>query len=190
MGCLRADKILDYLCDPLRKCLKDDNPYVRKTAAICVAKLYDLKPLLCLENGFVKMLIDMVADSNPMVVANAVTALSEIQEMIHDRQSRPVMKDEDGEEEDPELRKDVFQLDSTVLSKLLIALGECTEWGRIAILSAVAKYKAEDDKEAEHICERVVPQFQHANPSVVLAAVKVCYYRCPGANADHIRRSS
>jgi AP-1 complex subunit beta-1 len=55
----------------------------------------------------------------------------------------------------------------------LIALGECTEWGRIAILGAVARYKAEDEKEAEHICERVIPQFQHANGSVVLAAIKV-----------------
>ena len=35
MGCLRAEKIIDYLCDPLQKCLKDDNPYVRKTAALC-----------------------------------------------------------------------------------------------------------------------------------------------------------
>lgn len=67
MGCLRADKILDYVCDPLRKCLQDDNPYVRKTAAIGVAKLYDLKPSLALENGFVDQLKDMVADSNPMV---------------------------------------------------------------------------------------------------------------------------
>jgi len=177
MGCLRADKILDYLSDPLRKCLKDDNPYVRKTAAICVAKLYDLKPVLCIENGFVQILCDLVADSNPMVVANAVTALSEIQEMVHERQSRPATQEEVDE---PILRKDVFALDSTVLSKLLIALGECTEWGRIAILSAVANYKAEDEKEAEHICERVVPQFQHANPSVVLAAIKVsCHSRLP-----------
>lgn len=41
------------------------------------------------------------------------------------------------------------------------------------MLSAIAKYRAVDEKEAEHICERVMPQFQHANPSVVLAAVKV-----------------
>jgi len=27
--------------------------------------------------------------------------------------------------------------------------------------------------DAEHICERVVPQFQHQNASVVMAAVKV-----------------
>lgn len=37
-----------------------------------------------------------------------------------------------------------FVLDSTTLGRLLVALGECTEWGRIAILNAVAKYKAED----------------------------------------------
>ena len=28
-------------------------------------------------------------------------------------------------------------------------------------------------KDAEHVCERVVPQFQHQNASVVMAAVKV-----------------
>ena len=42
MGCIRVDKIVEYLCEPLRKCLKDEDPYVRKTAAVCVAKLYDI----------------------------------------------------------------------------------------------------------------------------------------------------
>jgi len=157
MGCLRAEKILDYVCDPLRKCLQDDNPYVRKTAAIGVAKLYDLKPTLAMENGFVGQLKEMVADSNPMVVANAVTALTEIHESAIAN--------------DPS--EGVFILDSTVIQKLLVALGECTEWGRIALLGAIAKYRATDAKDAEQICERVVPQFQHANASVVLAAIKV-----------------
>ena len=67
MGCLRAEKIIDYLCDPLQKCLRDENPYVRKTAAICVAKLYDLKPELVLDNGFLDQLMEMISDSNPMV---------------------------------------------------------------------------------------------------------------------------
>ncbi|GAA5843228.1 hypothetical protein JCM11251_002254 [Rhodosporidiobolus azoricus] len=153
MGMLRADKILDYIADPLRKCLRDENPYVRKTAALGVMKLYDMKPSLCEENGFLDILRDMVTDSNPMVVANAVVALTEIQESVED--------------------DSMFPLDSSTLSRLLIALGECTEWGRIAILGAVARYKVEDEKEAEHICERVIPQFQHANGSVVLAAIKV-----------------
>lgn len=67
MGCLRAEKIIDYLCDPLQKCLSDENPYVRKTAALCVAKLYDLKPELVVDNGFLEQLQDMIGDSNPMV---------------------------------------------------------------------------------------------------------------------------
>jgi AP-1 complex subunit beta-1 len=67
----------------------------------------------------------------------------------------------------------IFDISSTVLNKLLIALNECSEWGRIAILNALARYTAQDEKESEHICERVVPQFQHANGSVVMAAVKV-----------------
>lgn len=67
MGCLRAEKIVDYLCDPLQKCLRDENPYVRKTAALCVAKLYDLKPDLVRENGFLDTLREMIADTNPMV---------------------------------------------------------------------------------------------------------------------------
>ena len=64
---LRAEKIIDYLSDPLERCLRDDNPYVRKTAAICVSKLYDIKPELAIEGGFVDQLRELVGDANPMV---------------------------------------------------------------------------------------------------------------------------
>jgi vesicle coat complex subunit len=67
MSVLRADKILDYLASPLSKCLKDENPYVRKTAALCVAKVFDLKPELCVEYGFIDTLKDLIGDGNPMV---------------------------------------------------------------------------------------------------------------------------
>lgn len=68
----------------------------------------------------------------------------------------------------------IFVISPAILSKLLIALNECSEWGRVAILNALARYEAQGEKESDHICERVVPQFQHANGGVVLAAVKVC----------------
>ncbi|WFD43645.1 beta-adaptin [Malassezia psittaci] len=158
MGCLRAEKIIDYLPEPLERCLADDNPYVRKTAVICVAKLFSLKPELALERGFVDRVKDMVADNNPMVVANAIAALNDIQEAAQDVQV-------DG--------GPIFVLDSETLMKLLIALNECTEWGRIVILNTLGAYRSADEREAEHICERVMPQFQHANGAVVLGAVKV-----------------
>eukprot|EP00918_Siedleckia_nematoides_P090689 GHVU01199315.1.p2 GENE.GHVU01199315.1~~GHVU01199315.1.p2 ORF type:complete len:177 (+),score=22.05 GHVU01199315.1:3093-3623(+) len=40
MGCIRLEQIAEYLLEPLRRCCKDPDPYVRKTAAICIAKLY------------------------------------------------------------------------------------------------------------------------------------------------------
>ena len=80
MGCIRVEKITEYLCEPLSRCLKDEDPYVRKTAAICVAKLYDISPELVEDRGFVDILHDMISDANPTVVANAVAALSEITE--------------------------------------------------------------------------------------------------------------
>ncbi|ORX54968.1 Adaptor protein complex beta subunit [Hesseltinella vesiculosa] len=153
MGCLRVDKIIDYLTEPLRKCLKDENPYVRKTAAICVAKLYELNPELTTEQDFVKELKELVSDINPMVVANAVIALQDIHELSD--------------------TKDIFIINQTILNKLLNALNECTEWGQIAILTALGDYKVASNKEAESLCERVLPRLQHANGSVVLAVVKV-----------------
>lgn len=155
MGCIRVDKMIDYMEEPLRKTLKDESPYVRKTAAICVAKLFDLNPSMCLENGFLETLQELVGDSNPMVVANSVTALAEIQEAA------------------PETN--ALQVTPQSLKKMLMALNECTEWGRITILTTLADYHASDVKESEHICERVAPQFQHANPSVVLSAVKTVF---------------
>jgi vesicle coat complex subunit len=39
----------------------------------------------------------------------------------------------------------------------------------VAILNTLARYVAQDEKESEHICERVVPQFHRVNGSVVVA---------------------
>ncbi|KAF9436855.1 beta-adaptin [Entomortierella beljakovae] len=152
MGCIRVDKILDHLCEPLRKCLQDENPYVRKTAALCVAKLWDLDQERAIDNGFVTILQELISDNTPMVVANAVTALAEMQESS--------------------VNKDVFDVNVAVMNKLLAALNECNEWGQVAILTSLTEYKPLDSKEAESICERVVPRLQHANGSVVLSAIR------------------
>lgn len=158
MGCIRVDKITEYLCDPLLKTLRDDDPYVRKTAAICVAKLYELNRELVEERGFLDCLRELVGDANPMVVANAVAALTE----IGAASGQPV-----------------FVINPTTLFKLLTALNECTEWGQVFILDALAGYSATGGQEAEAIVERVTPRLQHANCAVVLSAVKVVLRQLP-----------
>ena len=158
MGCIRVDRITEYLCDPLQRCLKDDDPYVRKTAAVCVAKLHDINAELVEDRGFLDTLKDLISDANPMVVANAVAALSEIQDVS----SKPV-----------------FTIDQSSLTKMLRALNECTEWGQVFILDAIAAYEAADSTEAESVVERVIPRLQHANAAVVLSAVKVVLKNLP-----------
>ena len=152
MGCIRVDRITEYLCEPLSRALRDEDPYVRKTAAVCVAKLYDIAPGLVQERGFLETLHDLISDSNPSVVANGVAALSEIAETSG---------------------RDVMKISAAVLQKLLAALNECTEWGQVFILDSLAKYTPADGREAEGIIERVTPRLQHANSAVVMSAVKV-----------------
>lgn len=167
MGCIRVDKMVDYLPEPLRRTLKDDSPYVRKTAAICIAKLYDLNPELCVEDGFLEKLQGLLLDSNASVVANAVSALAEIQEVSPQTNALVVTAD--------------------TFNALLSALNECSEWGRIAILTAVKAYNASLE-EAKYVCERVVPQFQHANASVVMAAIAVVLHNLPKVD-EELRKS-
>jgi len=152
MGCIRVDRITEYLCEPLSRALRDEDPYVRKTAAVCVAKLYDIAPDLVQERGFLQILHDLISDSNPSVVANGVAALSEIAETSG---------------------RDVMKITASVLQKLLAALNECTEWGQVFILDSLAKYSPAEAREAEGIIERVTPRLQHANSAVVMSAVKV-----------------
>lgn len=154
MGCIRVAKMVDYMEIPLAKKLRDDNPYVRKTAAICVAKLFDLSPSLCVDFGFVAQLHELLSDANPMVVANALNALYEIKDM------------------NTGVAGEVLVISAELVRNLLLCLNECTEWARITILTTLTDYTTSDREEAYHIIERVVPQLQHANPSVVLSSIK------------------
>lgn len=65
------------------------------------------------------MLHELLSDANPMVVANAVASLAEIS-----------MSSQES----------VMQINVQLLNKLLTALNECTEWGQIYILEALAAY--------------------------------------------------
>ncbi|WVR03266.1 hypothetical protein IAU60_000257 [Kwoniella sp. DSM 27419] len=191
MSVLRAEKILDYLASPLSRCLKDENPYVRKTAALCVAKVFDLKPELCVEYGFIETLRDLIGDGNPMVVANAVAALADIHEAAQALPPSPPSSPGRSSSPPPSARPNssLFIIDQATLTKLLVALNECSEWGRIAILNTLARYRAQDEKESEHICERVMPQFQHVNAAVVLGAVKVIMIHMKNVTRDDLLKS-
>nr|KAF6492472.1 hypothetical protein HJG59_009669 [Molossus molossus] len=151
MGYIWVDKITEYLCEPLLKCLKDEDPYVRKTAAICVAKLHDINTQMVDDQGFLDSLQDLIADSSPMM-ANAVAALPEISE------SHP--------------KSNLLDLNPQNIDKLLTTLCECTEWGQIFILDclSIITLKMTRRLRASHICPLQTKSEEYASGFTVSAA--------------------
>lgn len=79
MGCIGVEAMLDYMCEPLRESLDDPDAYVRKTAAICVAKLYEVSPQRFEDFKFMQQMRKLLTmDGNGMVVSNTVAALTDI----------------------------------------------------------------------------------------------------------------
>lgn len=131
------------------------------------------------DRGFLDSLKDLLGDANPMVVANAVAALSEI--------------GSDGGSSASSSGSG-FDLAPAARAKLLRALNECTEWGQVFILDALGSGSPAsfaDPQDAEALAERVAPRLQHANCAVVLAAAKVllrCAECLPAPAAAALRR--
>ncbi|XP_063911463.1 AP-1 complex subunit beta-like [Zophobas morio] len=132
--------------------LRDEDPYVRKTAALLVNKLCSVQPGLLERLEFVTALKSLLSDSNPMVVVNSLTALVNLKE--HTKQN-------------------LLVFDSGIVRKLLIVMNECTEWGQIFILDTVCSYEPTSSEEAQSICERIIHRLSHSNCAVVLSTVKV-----------------
>lgn len=65
---------------PVKRLLADPDPYVRKTAALAVAKLYDHDKRLVEASDLIDRLNHMLRDENPTVISSALAALQDIWE--------------------------------------------------------------------------------------------------------------
>ncbi|KAI9104755.1 Clathrin/coatomer adaptor, adaptin-like protein [Phlyctochytrium arcticum] len=155
MGYMSVDRILDELLRPLHRCLGDKDPYVCKTAAICVAKLFVHSRELAEKEGFLDQLKGLLNHENSTVVANAVAALMEISDRSDTME---------------------FTLDVSQANKLLTALNETSEWGQAYLLDAIMRVVPQDPDDAELLADRISPRLQHANSAVVLTAIRVILY--------------
>ena len=82
MGCLRVQKINEYLCDLLKKALNDEDPYVKKTAIICVPKVYEVSPELIESHEILERMQKMLPkEGNPHVLCNLILSLFEVSQM-------------------------------------------------------------------------------------------------------------
>ncbi len=80
MSYIHVREFVEATVPPLRRLLQDADPYVRKTAAFCVAKLYDHDKNLVETSDLIDRLNTMLRDENPTVVSSALASLNDIWE--------------------------------------------------------------------------------------------------------------
>jgi AP-2 complex subunit beta-1 len=160
----------------VKRLLKDSDPYVRKTAAFCVAKLYDHDRHMVEQSDLIDKLNSLLRDDNPTVVASALAGLMDIWE-----------------------RSDSIKLtiDYSNASKMVAILPDCSElvaafpniplnsffylqnlcrWGQTYILEALMSYVPQDPGESLLLAERISPRLSHSNSAVVLTCIRVILY--------------
>jgi len=97
----------------------------------------------------------MLLDGNATVVANACASLSDISRAS----GKNYLRIKSGS--------------SGNLNKILAALNDSNEWGKIYIMEGISSsFETTDHKESENVIERVLPMLTHNNPAVILSAVK------------------
>lgn len=80
MSYIHVRDFVEATVPPTKQLLRDADPYVRKTAAFCVAKLYDHDRHLVEGSDLIDRLNSMLRDDNPTVVASALASLMDIWE--------------------------------------------------------------------------------------------------------------
>ena len=129
MGCLRVTQLNDYLIAPLKEGLKDDNPYVRKAAVMCVPKVYEISPDMIDREHIVGILQNLfVKDDNMMVVANTIQSLNEIQKL--------------GKE-------DSLVITDSNIERLMMCISSNFEWGIVFMLDILCEKVDSLKKHAE-----------------------------------------
>src|SRR6185437_5793266 len=119
---------------PLKRLMGDQDPYVRKTAAITVAKIYDHDKRLVEGSDLIDRLNRMLKDDNPTVVASALASLKDIWERNENIR---------------------LTIDYSSASKIISILPDCNEWSQTYILEALMSYVPQESGEALLLAERI-----------------------------------
>mmetsp|Transcript_47830 Transcript_47830/g.65137 ORF Transcript_47830/g.65137 Transcript_47830/m.65137 type:complete len:818 (-) Transcript_47830:405-2858(-) len=147
---LRLPSIVEYIAEPLRHALTDDNAYVRKTSVMGILKLYHLNPEMVKESNLIDIIYDMIEDSDGGVVANCIAVLNE------------VMLEEGG-----------MAINQAIIKHLLMNINAFNEWGLSQVLDLLGRYTPSDDQEVFNIMNMLDPILRTSNSGVVLATIKV-----------------
>lgn len=144
---LQLLNIVEYLEPAIRSGLSDPSGYVRKTAVLGVLKLSNVSSNI---SPFIDQLKSMLSsDSDPMVVSNCISALSQLDALA------PLV-------------------DQTLVYQLLTRIPHLSEWGRCEVLdSVVSKYYPQDEEELFNLMNVLDPYLRQSSGPVSFSIVKL-----------------
>lgn len=148
---IKIDTVAEYMLIPLKKCISDESPFVRKTAALAVAKLYEIIPESVENSELLNLLLNLLKDDNPMVIANATSALFE----INSRRTVPF-----------------FVLNEATVTPIISATTQSSEWVFVELFDSLANYQPATADEASFLIDRLIPFMKHTNSAVVISAFR------------------
>jgi vesicle coat complex subunit len=127
--------------------------YVRKAAALAIAKISEKCQRYMEPFGVAAVLQKLLMDSNPNVAANALCALIE----INSARLTPLI---------------VANVE--LVNHLLENIADAIEWSQVQILEFVGNFVPDKAEDAHVIIQKVETRLVQANPAVTMAAVRCC----------------
>ncbi|KAI9595930.1 adaptin N terminal region-domain-containing protein [Syncephalis fuscata] len=164
---IRVPAIAPLLVLGVRKCASDSSPYVRKTAALAIAKCALLDPTR--RADLIDILVQLLHDRSSLVIGSVMTAYSDLC---------------------PE-RIDLLHQHFRRLCRML---ADADEWGQIAILEVLTRYARTQFTDPQHIkssnsesntqldpdhkllLEATAPLLYHRNSAVIITAISLFFY--------------
>ena len=161
---LRIANIAEYVMIPLRQSLNDPSAYVRKTAVLGIAKLFQFVPQDIIRTDLVDILYNMLKDKDTQVITNVIHALNEVlyNESASSSSGSGGAQATSG-----------MVINHAIMLYLLNRIKEFNEWGQCLLLDLCAKYTPKDEAAVFDIMNLLEDRLKHSNSAVVLGTTKV-----------------
>jgi AP-2 complex subunit beta-1 len=170
---IHVKEFVERTIQPLKQLMSDNDPYVRKTSAFCVAKLYDHDKHLVERSDLIDRLNRMLKDENPTVVASALAALMDIWERS---ESIKLTIDYPSASKIVSILPDCSEYVAIVPRQTCLFTDHGIRWGQTYILESLMAYVPQESSEALLLAERITPRLSHTNSAVVLTCIRVILY--------------
>lgn len=136
-----------------------DDPYIRKTAALSILKVYQNNPHLISQYNLDLTLNSLLDDENPNVIANTISAITE----INNSRSSPIIK-----------------ISINSIEHMLKILEEATEWAQIQIIDFITENMPPNSEAVNEldIVNQLYTRLYIDNPGLTMSTVRCCLKMC------------